>query len=172
VRGPRSEEKAAARAVVARAEAARAAALERLRDATVLAPLDGVIGEKLIEAGERVTPGDGLFVVLDLDHPWLTAFVTGEDLPRVKVGSAATVTTDARGDPGRPGRVTAISPSAEFTPRNVQTREERARLVYRVRIRIDNADGRFKPGMSADAVIAAAPATAEGAERAGAGTAP
>jgi HlyD family secretion protein len=157
-RGARPEERAAVRAALAQADAALAAAEQQRRDATVIAPLDGVVAEKLVEPGELVTPGDGLLVVTDLAHPWLTAFVTGEDLPRIRIGATATVKPDAAGEPGRPGRVTAISPTAEFTPRNVQTRDERARLVYRVRIRIDNADGRFKPGMPADAVIATVPA--------------
>jgi HlyD family secretion protein len=94
-------------------------------------------------------------VIADLEHPWLTAFVTGADLPKVHVGSNARVITDARGDAGRAGVVSWVSPVAEFTPRNVQTRDERAKLVYRVKIRVDNPDGALKPGMPADAVIAA-----------------
>jgi HlyD family secretion protein len=159
-RGPRAEEKAAARAAVARVQARLDAVDQQIKDATVRSPLAGTVSERLVEAGELVTPGTGLLVVTDVARPWLTAFVTGADLPRIKVGAEAIVTTDAKGDPGRKGRVSAISPTAEFTPRNVQTRDERARMVYRIRIRIDNADGRFKPGMSADAAIqtTAAPA--------------
>jgi len=159
VRGARAEERAGSAAALARAEARLAAVEQQLRDATVRAPLAGVISEKLVEAGELVTPGTGLLIVTDLAHPWLTAFVTGADLPRVRIGGRARVTTDLKGDPGHAGTVAAVASTAEFTPRNVQTRDERARLVYRVKIRLENADGRFKPGMPADARIetAAAP---------------
>ena len=164
-RGPRAEEKAAARAALARAQARLAAVAQQIADATVRAPGPGTVTERLVEPGELVTPGAGLLVVADVARPWLTAFVTGADLPRIRIGSAAVVTTDAKGDRGRPGTVTAISPTAEFTPRNVQTRDERARLVHRIRIRVENADGRFKPGMSADARIEALPADASTAAR-------
>jgi len=157
-RGSRPQEIAATRAARDRADARLRAVAQQVSDATIRSPLDGIVSEKLVEAGELVTAGAGLVVLTDLAHPWLTAFVTGEDLPRVRVGSRARVTTDAKGDPGRDGVVASIAPSAEFTPRNVQTRDERARLVYRVRIRLDNADGRFKPGMPADARIEAAAA--------------
>jgi len=166
-RGPRIEEKAAARAALARAQARLEAVAQQVEDATVRAPSSGTVTERLVEPGELVTPGSGLLVYADVTRPWLTAFVTGEDLPRVVIGADALVTTDARGDRGRPGKVAAISPTAEFTPRNVQTRDERARLVHRVRIRVDNRDGRFKPGMSADAAIETIPRDEDQADRAG-----
>ena len=104
--------------------------------------------------GELVAAGAGLVVVDDLDQPWLTAFVTGEDLPRVKVGSKARITTDAKGDRGRDGTVSFVAAVAEFTPRNVQTPEERTRLVYPVKVRI-TSDPSFdlKPGIPADVVL-------------------
>ncbi len=158
VRGARPEEIAAARAARDRARAQLDAAAQHVADATVRAPLAGIVSEKLVEAGETITAGGGVVVISDIAHPWLTAFVTGEDLPRLRIGGKARVTTDAAGDPGHDGTVASIASVAEFTPRNVQTRDERARLVYRVKIRLDNADGRFKPGMPADARIEAAPA--------------
>jgi HlyD family secretion protein len=158
VRGSRPEEIAAARAARDRAAARLEAVAQQVADATVRAPLDGIVSEKLVEAGELVGAGSGIAIITDITHPWLTAFVTGEDLPRLRLGGKARVTTDARGDAGHDGVVAAIASTAEFTPRNVQTRDERARLVYRVKIRLENADGRFKPGMPADARIEAAPA--------------
>jgi HlyD family secretion protein len=158
VRGSRPEEIAAMRAARDRARARLDAVAQQVADATVRSPLDGLVSEKLVEAGEMVNAGAGIVILTDIAHPWLTAFVTGDDLPRVRIGGKALVTTDAEGDPGRPGVVAAIASTAEFTPRNVQTRDERARLVYRVKIRLENADGRFKPGMPADARIEAAPA--------------
>jgi HlyD family secretion protein len=121
----------------------------------ISAPLDGVVTAKLVESGEYVNAGAGIVVVSDLKHPWLTVFVGGDDLPKVRVGQAARVITDARGDKGRMGKVSYVSPTAEFTPRNVQTRDERSKLVYRVKILLDNADGTFKAGMPADAILLA-----------------
>jgi HlyD family secretion protein len=153
VKGSRPEEIAAARAGLARAQARLQAADTQVDDGIVRSPLAGVVSSKLVEAGEFVNAGTGLVVVTDLAHPWLTVFVGGADLPKVKVGQVARVTTDAPGDKGRDGRVSYVSPTAEFTPRNVQTRDEREKLVYRVKILLDNQDRLYKPGMPADAVI-------------------
>jgi HlyD family secretion protein len=153
VKGSRPEEIAGARAAYSRAQAKLAASEEQVTDGVIRSPLDGVVTAKLAESGEYVNAGTGVVVVSDVVHPWLTVFVGGEDLPKIKVGSTATVYTDAKGDKGRAGRVSYVSPTAEFTPRNVQTREERSKLVYRVKIQLDNRDGTFKPGMPADAVF-------------------
>jgi len=151
--GMRPEERAAARAAFDRAQARLDAIAQQIKDCTIVSPLTGTVTTKLVEAGELVTPGTGIVVVSDLAHPWLTVFVTGQDLPRVHLGAAARITTDAKGDKGRDGRVSFVSAVAEFTPRNVQTQDERAKLVYRVKIRVDNRDGAMKSGMPADAVI-------------------
>ena len=153
VKGSRPEEIAGARAAYARAQAKLEASEEQVEDGVIRSPLDGVVTAKLAESGEYVNAGTGIVVVSDILHPWLTVFVGGSDLPKVKVGSVARVYTDAKGDKGRDGRVSYVSPTAEFTPRNVQTREERSKLVYRVKIQLDNRDGTFKPGMPADAVF-------------------
>jgi HlyD family secretion protein len=153
VKGSRPEEIAGARAAYTRAQAKLAASETQVEDGVIRSPLDGVVTAKLAESGEYVNAGTGVVVVSDVLHPWLTVFVGGEDLPKIKVGSSATVYTDAKGDKGRSGRVSYVSPTAEFTPRNVQTREERSKLVYRVKIQLDNKDGTFKPGMPADAVF-------------------
>ena len=94
-------------------------------------------------------------MVTDLDHAWANLFVPEPMVPRIKLGQAATVFTDAGGD-GLPGKVTFISPQAEFTPRNVQTAEERSKLVYRIKVTVDNRAGVLKPGMPVDAELAAA----------------
>jgi HlyD family secretion protein len=134
-------------------EIAAARADQQIHDCTIVSPLAGVVTSKLAESGEYVIAGTGLVVVSDLARPWLTVFVGGADLPRVHVGQTARVTTDAKGDQPREGRVSYVSPTAEFTPRNVQTRDERTKLVYRVKILLANQDGAFKAGMPADAVI-------------------
>jgi HlyD family secretion protein len=153
VRGARPQEIAAARAALDRAQARLDQAAQQVNDCDVRSPLAGVVTSKLVEVGELVTPGMGLLVLTDLDHPWATVFVGGADLPRLRIGARAHVVTDAKGDPGRDGHVSYVSPTAEFTPRNVQTRDERARLVYRVKVLLPNADHAFKPGMPVDVTI-------------------
>jgi HlyD family secretion protein len=149
--GARPEEIEAARARV-EATAAQIATFEHDRDGTaVAAPTDGIVATRLIEPGELVSPGQPLLVLVDLDHAWATAFVEEPLVPSLRIGGAATVTTDA-GD-RLEGRITFISPQAEFTPRNVQTSEERAKLVYRVKVTVDNRAGILKPGMPVEVVF-------------------
>ena len=101
-----------------------------LDDATVTAPVGGIVTEKLVDAGELVAPRTPLVVITDLDHAWANVFVDEPLVPRLTLGQPATLFTDA-GGAGVAGTVTFISPKAEFTPRNVQTAEERSKLVYR-----------------------------------------
>ena len=136
----------------ARVEAADAqiAVLEKSqKDATVPAPISGIVTQKLVDAGEIVMRGMPLVVITDLDHAWANLFVPEPMVPRVAIGQAATVLTDA-GGPGLDGKVTFISPRAEFTPRNVQTAEERSKLVYRIKVSVDNRGGVLKVGMPVD----------------------
>jgi HlyD family secretion protein len=104
-----------------------------------------------VDAGEIVAPRSPLVVLTDLDHAWANAFVPEPAVPRIKLGQAATVHTDA----GQmlPGTVTFVSPRAEFTPRNVQTAEERSRLVYRIKVSVDNSAGILKQGMPVDVTM-------------------
>ena len=150
--GARPEEIDAARARVA-AAAAQIASLEKgLGDATVQSPVGGIVTEKLAEVGEVIPPRAPALVVVDLDRAWADVFVPEPTVPRIKIGQAAMVFTDAGGE-GLAGTVGYISPKAEFTPRNVQTAEERSKLVYRVRINVDNKDGVLKQGMPVEAEI-------------------
>lgn len=156
--GARAEEKDSARARVATVEARIAQLEQQVSDATVQSPLDGVVTEKIAEAGELLQVGSGLCVVTDLAHAWLTVFLPETDLGRIRIGQEAEVVTD--GGQSRKGRVTFIASKAEFTPKNVQTKDERVKLVYKVKVGLDNGDGLFKPGMPAEArlvPIAAAP---------------
>jgi HlyD family secretion protein len=150
--GSRREEVEAARARAA-AVAAQVATLEKaLADTTLTSPVGGMVTEKLVERGEIVAPRTPVAVVTDLDHAWADVFVPEPAVPRIQIGQPARLFTDAPGS-AIPGRVSWISPKAEFTPRNVQTAEERSRLVYRVRIRADNRSGILKPGMPVDAEL-------------------
>jgi HlyD family secretion protein len=93
-----------------------------------------------------------LLVITDLDHAWANVYVDEPSIPALRVGQPATLFTDAGGDP-IPGTVSNIAQKAEFTPRNVQTAEDRSKLVYRVRIAVDNQAGILKSGMPVEAEI-------------------
>ena len=153
--GSRPEEVAVARSRVATAAATIATLEKQLKDTTLHAPVGGIVTKKLVEPGEMVAPRAPVVVITDLDHAWADVYVPEPAIPRIIVGQPATLTTDA-GGPGIAGTVTYISPTAEFTPRNVQTADERAKLVYRIRITVDNSAGVLKQGMPVDAELALA----------------
>jgi HlyD family secretion protein len=150
--GTRPEEIAAARARVAAANAQIATLLKAMDDAVVTAPLAGVVTERLADPGELVPPRAPLVVITDLDRAWANVYVDEPDVPRLRVGQPATLFTDA-GGPGIPGVVSYISPRAEFTPRNVQTAEDRSKLVYRIKVSANNEDGVLKVGMPVEAEL-------------------
>jgi HlyD family secretion protein len=150
--GARPEEIDAARARVDSVDAQIAALQKNVADATVTAPLAGVVTQKLIEPGELIARGTPIVIVTDLDNAWANLFVPEPMIPRIALGQPATVVTDAGGQ-GLAGKVTFISPRAEFTPRNVQTAEERSKLVYRIKIAVDNRAGTLKQGMPVDAEL-------------------
>jgi membrane fusion protein YbhG len=151
--GSRPEEIDASRARVAATEARIAQLEQQMQDARVKSPVDGVVTEKIAEAGEILQAGSPLVVVTDLKSPWLTVYVTGPDLGRIRLGQEAEVVTDD--GQTRKGTLTFIASQAEFTPKNVQTRDERVKLVYKVKVGLDNGDGLFKPGMPAEARLRA-----------------
>jgi HlyD family secretion protein len=150
--GTRPEEIQTARARVAAADAQIAVLEKSERDATVISPITGIVTQKMVDAGEIVARGTPLVVITDLDHAWANLFVPEPMVPRVSIGQAATVVTDAGGS-GLEGKVTFVSPRAEFTPRNVQTAEERSKLVYRIKVTVDNSAGVLKLGMPVDAEL-------------------
>jgi HlyD family secretion protein len=143
--GARPEEIQAAEARVATVDAQIAALDHDRLEATILAPLAGIVTSRLIEPGELVAIGAPVVVIVDLAHAWASAYVEEPVVPTLKLDQAATVVTDAGQQ--LPGRISFISPRAEFTPRNVQTSGERAKLVYRLKVSVDNRDGILKPGM-------------------------
>jgi HlyD family secretion protein len=120
---------------------------------TLTAPRDGVITERPASPGELAAPGAALMNLGDLDHVTLTVFIPETQIGRVGVGQAAHVAVDAYPGETFEGTVTFIALEAEFTPKNVQTEEERVNLVFAVKISLDNPDHRLKPGMPADAQI-------------------
>ena len=150
--GARAPEIDGARARIAAAAAQVATAEEAVRNTTVTAPIEGVVTDKLTEVGEIIAAGAPVIVLTDLAHAWADVFVPEPVVPRLRLNQSATVFTDA-GGAGIPGTVSYISPKAEFTPRNVQTAEERSKLVYRVRISVANNEGVLKQGMPVEAVL-------------------
>jgi len=151
--GPRKEQVAQARAQVDQAREALKLAKVRLGYGTITAPLSGLVLSENVEAGDYVAPGTPVVTVGDLANVWLRAYIEETDLGRVKVGQPVEVTTDTYPGKKYAGRVSFIASQAEFTPRNVQTRKERVRLVYRIKVDIPNPERELKPGMPADAVI-------------------
>ena len=149
--GSRAEEIAAARARVSSADVQVAAIEKSLADAVVKSPVSGVVTAKLVDPGETVTARSPLAVISDLEHAWANVYVDEPVVPLLRLGQAMTLVTDA----GHrvPGTISYISPRAEFTPRNVQTADERSKLVYRIKVAVDNREGVLKPGMPIEAEI-------------------
>ena len=151
--GARPEEIDGALARVSGADAQLAVLEKALKDAEVATPVAGTVTQKLADTGELVPPRAAILIVTDLDHAWANLFVPEPMIPRVTLGQAATIYTDG-GGAGIAGKVSYISPRAEFTPRNVQTADERSRLVYRIKVTVDNRAGVLKQGMPVDAELA------------------
>jgi HlyD family secretion protein len=140
------EEKAAAGLNAARA------ALDLVRtqaaNATITSPLSGVVLACNFNEGETIFPGTSIFTISDLKTVWLKIYVPEKDLGRVSIGAQADVSVDTY-----PGKMFWIASKAEFTPRNIQTKDDRAQLVFAVKITLKNEDEQLLPGMPADAKI-------------------
>ena len=150
--GARPQEIDAARARVSAIDAQIATVQKTIGDAVVKAPTGGIVTSKIQHTGEMAAPRAPIVVVTDLDHAWANVYVDERLLPQLKIGQSVAIITDA--GQRLNGTITFISPKAEFTPRNVQTAEERSKLVYRVRITVANSDGVLKQGMPVEAVLA------------------
>lgn len=156
LRGNREQEVRMAQAQVDRARAQAALAERALEHCAIVSPADGTVTVKVVEPGETVGAGSPVAVVSQLGRVWLSIYIAEPMLSEVALGDTAYATIDGSRDVFS-GSVVFISPDAEFTPRDVQTPDERAKLVYRVKIELDNEDGVFKPGMPADGYIGARP---------------
>lgn len=156
-KGPRSEKIDQARANLQHAKAALDLAETRLGYAEIRSPLSGIVLSHHVESGEYVGAGTPVVTVGDIEHAWLRAFISETDLGRVKVGQKAYIVTDTLtgNQPVKKfeGKVSFISSQAEFTPKTVQTEQERVKLVYRIKIDVPNPGMELKPGMPADAEI-------------------
>lgn len=151
--GARKEEVTAAMERVQQATAALKVSEERLKDTALYAPVSGVILRKNMELGETVVPGMPVYTIGDLGSPWIKVYVKEDRLGLVKLGQKAGITVDSYPGKSYDGKVTYISSEAEFTPKNVQTQEERVKLVFGVKVSVKNVNDELKPGMPADVRI-------------------
>jgi len=125
----------------------------RLNYADLKSPIDGFVTVKSADVGEVLQAGSPVFTVVDLNDIWLTAYVNETDLGRVKLNQPVDVKTDTYTDRTYRGRISFISQEAEFTPKHIQTTEERVKLVYRIKVDLANPNLELKPGMPADGYI-------------------
>lgn len=147
--------KAQEKTLDAREETVRAsiALLDRqIRDGAVISPLAGIVAEKYVEPGEVVPIGGAIFKIADTQRFWIKIYVSEKDLGLFAIGGEAQVRVDALQEP-LTGAVSWVSPAAEFTPKNVETRDARAELVYAVKVAIKNPPGVLKIGMPAEVHI-------------------
>jgi HlyD family secretion protein len=154
--GPRPERIAAQRAQVAQAEASVRQIDATLANAVVRAPFGGVVTVKDREPGEVVGAGTPVLTVMNLGDRWVRIYVREDRIGAVRLGQAASITADTYPGKRYAGVVSYISSAAEFTPRTVQTAEERVKLVYAVKVRITgDAAVDLKPGVPADVTLEA-----------------
>ena len=149
----RQQEMGVRQADMKRATANVAVMDSQLNDTIAKSPLDGVVLLKTTEAGEVVAPGATIVTIADIEHPWLRGYIPQTQLGRVKLGQKVTLTTDSYKDKSYQGTITYISSQAEFTPKQIQTQEERVKLVYRVKISVENKQQELKLNMPVDAII-------------------
>lgn len=151
--GTRKEQIAIDRANLRQARQTLGMSRIRLSYTTLEAPFSGVILVRQAELGELASAGTPIITLADLDHIWLRVYLPETQLARVKFGQQVTVRSDTFPNKNYTGRVSFISPEAEFTPKTVQTDQERVTLVYRMKVDIDNPTHELKPGMPADVYI-------------------
>ena len=150
----RKEQELVARgAEVNRSKAQQGISQSQLDDTVVATPIAGVVLVKSAEPGEVLAAGTTIVTIGDLDHPWLRAYINETDLGRVKLGQKVKLTTDSNKGKVYWGTVSFISSEAEFTPKQIQTKEERVKLVYRIKVDVDNTSHDLKNNMPVDAEI-------------------
>ena len=125
----------------------------QINDAILVAPIDGVVMVKAAEAGEVIAAGTTVVSLGDLDHPWLRAYINETDMGRIQLNGKARLSTDSFPARKYEGRISFISAEAEFTPKQIQTKEERVKLVYRIKIDVDNSARELKNNMPVDAEL-------------------
>ncbi|HET6574734.1 MAG TPA: efflux RND transporter periplasmic adaptor subunit [Fimbriiglobus sp.] len=152
-RGTREEDKAAAYAATEEARARLAEAEANLREATVVAPERCAIETVAVRAGSLVAPGEPVVVALRADDLWVKAFAPETELGKLRLNQAVEVSVDSYPGKRFAGRITQIANVSEFTPRNVQSLDERKHQVFAVKVRVDDSEGVFKSGMAAEVFV-------------------
>ena len=165
VAGPRREDIAAARAELKAREAALTLAREQLADAFLKAPADGVIRNRILEPGDMASPQVPALTLALVDPVWVRAYLPEPALGRVAPGMRADILTDSYPGKRYRGWIGYISPTAEFTPKTVETPELRTRLVYQVRVFACNSEGELRLGMPATVFIPPGQAPASPGQR-------
>lgn len=150
---PTSEQLAVAQAQVESARAAVAALQIQIAKTVITAPQDGIVTERLVEPGEIALPSAPLLILADLDHLTLTVFAPEDRYGEISLGQTVSVSVDSFPGETFIATVVQIADRAEFTPRNVQTQEGRRTTVFAIKLAIEEAGGRLKPGMPADVVF-------------------
>ena len=153
IAGPRKEEIAEAKARLKRYQAELAQAEHDLENASLYAPCDGIVQERILEVGDMASPQRPVFTVALTDPIWVRAYVSEPDLGRIREGMAATVVTDSFPEKEYEGLIGFISPTAEFTPKPVETHELRSKLVYQIRVLVRNSNNELRLGMPATVKI-------------------
>jgi HlyD family secretion protein len=153
VKGPRVEDIAAARAKLQAKEAAVTMARIQLKDTKVYAPVDGVIQDRIMEPGDMAFPNTPLLTLARTSPVWVRAYIPESNLGQIKLGMKAAISTDSFPGKRYRGWVGYISPTAEFTPKNVESPDLRTRLVYQARIFACNPQGELRLGMPATITI-------------------
>ena len=149
----KQQELVARRAEIDRSRAQAGISQAQLADTVIASPIDGVVLVKSAEAGEVIAAGTTIVGIGDVDHPWLRAYVGETDLGRVKLGTQVKLHTDSYPGKTYMGTVSFISSEAEFTPKQIQTKEERVKLVYRIKVEAENPNQELKANMPVDAEI-------------------
>jgi len=149
----KEEELGQRKAAVEQAKAQAGITGVMLSDTVIRSPIDGVVLVKSAEPGEVLAAGTTVLSIGDIDHPWLRGYIGEKDLGRVKTGQAAEVTSDSFPGKKYSGRVSFIASDAEFTPKQIQTNEERVKLVYRIKIDVENPQRELKNNMPVEADI-------------------
>jgi HlyD family secretion protein len=149
----RDQEITTRHAEIARSQANVALIDTQLSDTVAASPVDGVVLVKSADPGEVLAAGTTVLTVGDIDHPWLRGYINETDLGKVKIGSKVKVTSDSSKDKVYNGRISFISAQAEFTPKQIQTQQERVKLVYRIKIDVENPNRELKSNMPVDAEI-------------------
>lgn len=157
--GPRREDIAAAKATLAAQQAALALARRTLQDGSLKAPQEAVVENRILEAGDMASPQQPVYTLALVKPIWVRAYVSEPDLGKLRLGDTAFVLTDSYPDKRYRAWIGFISPTAEFTPKSVQTEEVRTTLVYQVRVFVCDAQGELRLGMPATVQVPLDPPT-------------